>query len=369
MPNSDFKAIASRAIRAPYRKAARCVPVPIWRRVFCKSNICVNYHMVSDSPVPHLQHYPYLDAGEFEADVSYLKREFGFIPYDEIVRRRLSGNYARDNAATLTFDDGFAQCDTVVQPILGRHGATCIFFIITDLIDNRAMFRETQASLCIEAIRQQTLEVAETIIHDLGPDAQSLFPRPIQRLGVGDPDGGFDLRRLLLWLPQAPAALLDMLCERLGVDVQAYLAKNRPYLSVQQILQLQANGFTVGAHSCSHPRLQELSPSQAEYEIVESCRLISELTGQRSVPFAFPWSGHNLDRAWLARIRREHEFVGLYFDTQGFREDVPFVVQRISGERAPGTGSMSSVLRSAWSRRSAWHRDEYIKPGLEISGP
>ncbi|MEI4479857.1 polysaccharide deacetylase family protein, partial [Klebsiella pneumoniae] len=87
--------------------------------------------------------YPYLDAEEFEADVSYLKQEFGFIPYDEIVRRRLSGDDARDNAATLTFDDGFAECDTVVQPILRRHGATCIFFIITDLIDNRAMFRET----------------------------------------------------------------------------------------------------------------------------------------------------------------------------------------------------------------------------------
>src|SRR5262245_58401112 len=136
MINSEPKVSPYEAIRALERNARQCVPVAVWRRLFPKSNLCILYHMVSDAPVPHLKHYPYLGATEFEDDVSYLKEQFGFITYDEMLQRRIRENSVCDNAATLTFDDGFAQCATVVQPILLRNGATCIFFIITDLIDN-----------------------------------------------------------------------------------------------------------------------------------------------------------------------------------------------------------------------------------------
>src|SRR5215475_1066068 len=111
MLNSELKAFAYRTIRAPDRRArqyaGQCVPVVIWRRVFPKSTLCFLYHMVSDSPVPHLKHYFYLDTTEFEADVSYLKEQFGFVTYEEMLQRRLLGNPIRDNAAILTFDDGF----------------------------------------------------------------------------------------------------------------------------------------------------------------------------------------------------------------------------------------------------------------------
>jgi len=350
-------------LRALDQKARGYVPIAVWRRLFPKSSVCVLYHMVSDAPLPHLKHYRYLGAAEFDDDVTYLKEQFGFITYDEMLQRRIQENSFCDNAATLTFDDGFAQCATVVQPILLRHAATCIFFVITDLIDNRVMFRESQASLCIEAIYQRPVEVLEAIIHELELDAKPPASVPREQKHLLDeldrfaPPALEHLQLLLRWLvtiTPAQVNLMDRLCDRLGVDVHAYLAKNRPYLSAQQIMQLHSNGFTIGAHSCSHPRLQELSLTQAEYEIVESCRIIRDLTGQKSVPFAFPWSGADLDRAWLEQIRRKYDFVGLFFDAYGFRPDVRFVVQRIKGERPPGQ-SIGTVLHSYWSSRLSWH--------------
>jgi hypothetical protein len=97
--------------------------------------------------------------------------------------------------------------------------------------------------------------------------------------------------------------------------------------------------------------LQSLSVEQAEWEIVQSCRTIRDLTGQTSVPFAFPYFGEGLDRRWLAELRERHPFVGLFFDTQGQRRDLPIVVQRIFGERIDQTGSIDRVLRPAWLRR------------------
>ena len=89
----------------------------------------------------------------------------------------------------------------------------------------------------------------------------------------------------------------------------------------------------------------------AEREIVNSCRVIQNITGQSSVPFAFPYFGGGIDRAWLARLREEHDVIGLFFDTQGLKRDEPFVVQRVFGERTEEIGSIARILRRAWRRR------------------
>jgi hypothetical protein len=46
--------------------------------------------------------------------------------------------------------------------------------------------------------------------------------------------------------------------------------------------------------------------------------------------------------------------IGLFFDTQGLRQDVPFVVQRVFGERFEGRESISRILRKAWRQRVSW---------------
>ena len=107
--------------------------------------------------------------------------------------------------------------------------------------------------------------------------------------------------------------------------------------------------------SCSHRWLQDLSPDEARHEIVESCRIVRDITGQSTVPFAFPYFGGGLARTWLADIRNTHDFVGLFFDTDGLREDAPFVVQRVFGERFGHDRTVDGILRRAWSRRPAWY--------------
>ena len=105
----------------------------------------------ADGPVRHLKHYRFLDPETFQSDLDYLAARFELLTYGELARRRSSVATKR-NSAILTFDDGFAECATIVAPLLRQRGLSCVFFVITDLIDNRVLFRESAASLCIEAL-------------------------------------------------------------------------------------------------------------------------------------------------------------------------------------------------------------------------
>jgi hypothetical protein len=95
---------------------------------------------------------------------------------------------------------------------------------------------------------------------------------------------------------------------------------------------------------------------EVEGEIVESCRQIRAITGQKVVPFAFPQSAGNLDRTLLAEILARHPFVGLLFDTKDLQPDAPFMVNRVWAERPltperrlhPLPEVMDHAYRQAW---------------------
>jgi peptidoglycan/xylan/chitin deacetylase (PgdA/CDA1 family) len=357
---------AARILRAAPLHVA---PLRLWRTLLPKTAVGVCYHMVSDGPVRHLKHYRFLDPKTFEADLDYLSARFEFVTYDELARRRASDSLERRNSLILTFDDGFVECATVVAPLLRRRGLRCVFFVITDLIDNRVLFRESAASLCIDAVLRLPFEQVRSSVAESGleqllratPGDSLSTPMTTLPFGIAELDSNPDprLAPLLRWLLEAPAseaALVERLLARLGIDSRDYLQKAQPYLTSEQLRQLHADGFTIGAHSRSHRRLQELSRTDAEREIIESCRIVREITGQGSVPFAFPYFGGGLDRAWLATLRAQHDFIGLFFDTDGVREDERFVVQRVFGERFSRDRTLDAILRRAWADPGAWRR-------------
>jgi peptidoglycan/xylan/chitin deacetylase (PgdA/CDA1 family) len=358
-----------RGMRKAASQILHAAPLALWRKLLPKPDLGVCYHMVSNGPVRHLKHYRFLDTDTFEADLDYLEDRFELVAYEELARRRSSMTVERRNSLILTFDDGFAECATVVAPLLRRRGLRCIFFVITDLIDNQVLFRESAASLCIEEILRMPFDQVESIMAELGlgtllrPSLRDSLSEPTTTLpfGLSDLDPNLDRRLLpvLRWLLQLPASeepRVLRLLTRLGIDSRGYLQEARPYLTTEQLRRLHADGFTIGAHSCSHRRLQGLSRVEAEHEIVQSCRIVRDITGERQVPFAFPYFGGGLDRAWLAGLRAQHDFIGLFFDTDGVRDDEPFVVQRVFGERFSRDRSLDAILRRAWANPAAWRR-------------
>ena len=98
----------------------------------------------------------------------------------------------------------------------------------------------------------------------------------------------------------------------LGLDFREYLKENPIYLTSSQIKEMALEGFTIGGHTMSHPKLVQVSEKDMKAEIVESCRVVQGITGAGVVPFAFPNTATGIDRKTLAEIRYRNPFLGLF---------------------------------------------------------
>lgn len=65
------------------------------------------------------------------------------------------------------------------------------------------------------------------------------------------------------------------------------------YLSWQQLRELQNGGMTIGSHTCSHPHLPDLDPSQIRREIEVSKKNLEEGLHHPVSLFCYPFGGFN----------------------------------------------------------------------------
>jgi peptidoglycan/xylan/chitin deacetylase (PgdA/CDA1 family) len=371
MPSSS-RLLRSVLIRAPIKAALNGVPIGVWQRLFPKDVVIPMYHMVSNDDLPHLKYYAYKNTPQFEADVEFVLEHQRFIGYDELVRRRLHDREGPPNAFLLTFDDGFAECFSVIRPILLNHKVEGVFFVPSGFVDNRSMFFESKLSLCIGAVERKSPDEAVEVVSFLR--SEKTLNNLDQRSSTERANDCFSWARIesplseaqrllilyLLSLEEDDAKRIDQVCERLDVDPTAYLFKRKPYMTVHQIRQLANDGFTIGGHGMAHSMLQRMSEFQVEQEIIRSCDTIREVTGQKKVPFSFPYSGEGIPETFLADLLQRYDFVELFFDSGGLRKTAPHIVDRFwadfpDGSRADKT-NLPWLLRREWSQRKAWIR-------------
>jgi peptidoglycan/xylan/chitin deacetylase (PgdA/CDA1 family) len=286
--------------------------------------------------------------GRFEAALRYIKKNFNPVTEEQLTSARLHGKPLPPRALHLSFDDGFTECYTVARPLLLKHGIPCTFFVTSGWVDNKSMFYRNKVSLCIERLAELPADAAKMVFTSINNATDAKLTDAASFAGW------------LKSLDPKDEPVIDMTVKMLGLDLKDYLQTRKPYLTREQILELDKDGFTIGAHTRSHTKVSLLSAEQAQAEIVESARYVHELTGQASVPFSFPYSATGTDRGLLARIREQHPFLGLFYDTMDLRNDLPFMVNRIWAEksayRSAGRDTNLPALLHAAYRAEAYAR-------------
>jgi peptidoglycan/xylan/chitin deacetylase (PgdA/CDA1 family) len=66
-------------------------------------------------------------------------------------------------------------------------------------------------------------------------------------------------------------------------------ADDRTFLSWQDIDELAQAGIQFGSHTCSHAKLTELSPAEAEKELTESHAALGSRVSQNHFPLSYPY--------------------------------------------------------------------------------
>lgn len=290
------------------------VPLPIHRKIAPRSIVSVVYHAASDERLSHIAPlHDYKTASQFMRDLEELGRRFRVVNYEDIPTG------APTNALLITADDGLAECFHVMRPALKNLGMSAAFFVVPGLLDNQHMTFRHKAALCLTALADRHDRIAvRSWLRRCGPEDE---------------------------------AEIDRLADLLGISFAEYLRKERPYLTTDEVLTLSAEGFTVGAHSLTHRRLDVLSYSEAADEIVNSCSKIAALTGRSSVPFAFPYGAARFPPGWLNELRRQFPVVGHLFGTKGVLQHDELLNRvfadppGVPAHRAIGMAYASNILR------------------------
>jgi peptidoglycan/xylan/chitin deacetylase (PgdA/CDA1 family) len=234
------------------------------------------YHRVLPKPDPLLDGEP--SAAEFERTIRWIKRTFSVIPLADGVAG-LKAGVLPARALCITFDDGYANNESVAAPILARLGVHATFFIATGFLDGGRMFNDN----VVEAVRG--FHGAELDLEPLG----------LARYRTGSVE---ERRRAISAIldtvkykqPEERAQLTERIAEAAKVRLPTDLM-----MTSAQAANLARMGFALGGHTVSHPILAQLDAGAAMREIELGKRRVEELAGGRVGLFAYPNGRPNLD--------------------------------------------------------------------------
>ena len=119
-------------------------------------------------------------------------------------------------------------------------------------------------------------------------------------------------RRLLLDMDHNQTATLDAIGSQIGLNFDAFLREEKPYLSSVQIQEMIQKGFTIGAHSQSHPRYDHMT---LEAQIEETSLSIERLKKDFEIPytaFAFPFSDFDISDIFYKIICDKYPDIQLF---------------------------------------------------------
>ncbi len=203
---------------------AQILPFRYWQGLWGDKLFLPFYHLVSDESPPHVrQLYPVRTERQFREDLDFLLKHFQPIDLQTLWEHVFEKRAFDRPVFHLSFDDGLRECHELVMPILLEKGIPATFFLNPDFIDNQGLMYRYKASLLSVAHLQG-------VPHFQNPLAVKYENRH----------------------------LLDNWAKSIGLDFAAFLADQKPYLSTAQIQDMQAKGFTFGAHSLDHPQYGQI---------------------------------------------------------------------------------------------------------------
>ena len=212
-----------------------------------------------------------MHARRFDALCGWLGAWFNVLPLDEAAQRLKTGRLPA-RAASITFDDGYADNHHVALPILKRHGLTATFFIATGFLDGGRMWNDT----LIEAIRACAVSVLDLSSLGLGQHI----------LGCGD-DRRAAIVSLIKQIKYQPVEQRITLTEQVA-DLARVQLPTALMMTSCEVKAMRDAGMQIGAHTESHPILARLTDAQARQEIEGSKRFLEQLLGERVSLFAYP---------------------------------------------------------------------------------
>lgn len=119
----------------------------------------------------------------------------------------------------------------------------------------------------------------------------------------------------------------------MGIDLNGYMIRNRPYLTSDQVKGLIKSGFAIGAYSIDHPLYSSVSLEDQLHQTIRRVKIIKRRFNLDYGVFSFPRTDNGVPRKVFNEIYKTG-LVDATFGTGGMINDgIPNNFQRFSLEK------------------------------------
>lgn len=245
----------------------------------------ITYHRVDcPSENPHL--YPGVHSAtpeQFAAQLDQLQACSNIISLDDVLdalegRRRLPAK-----SVLITFDDAYQNFETAWQHLKSR-GLPVVLFVPTSFPDHpENKFWWDRVHWAIHSTAKAQLNV----------DGQTL---PLESLKQKNEAARLIAARVKQTPHREAMPWIDTLCQELHED-----AKPNEVLTWQRLRELSEEGVTMGAHTHTHPLMNQIDLEEAREEAIRSRDELQERLGKQIQSFCYPAGGVSDEVAAMLR--------------------------------------------------------------------
>ena len=279
------------------------------------------YHLVSDDCPAHIKYlYPVVSPHDFAKDLDFLLKHYIPISAAEVPLVISGQKHLPKPALFLSFDDGFREVAQVIAPILLEKGMPATFFVTPAFVDNVDMLYRCKQSLIAHSVMQagDAFVAPDFTVTLWGERAHGAkyFAEQLFKLGAHE------------------VSTIEGIAHALGVDLKGYLQSVRPYLTLDELQSLAQKGFTIGAHSYSHPLFANLPVESQIAEVEQSLEWVERNIPNQPRMFAFPFTDYGVAAGFYRHFLRDNpQSFDVMFGTAGLKlMPSPAIVQRIPME-------------------------------------
>lgn len=316
--------------------------------------LVVSFHGVVeriDHPDIQVNH---LELAPFERLVDHIRERFTVVSLDELADALAGGAPLPDNAAVLTFDDGYRSVFEHVDPLLRRYGLPYAIFVPPGLLD--------AGSRVPTYVMRTALELTDA------PTVRLPGSRRALRLRTAD-----DRERAADRAAEALRSLPRIEADAVLDDLRALLSPgqwedaDRRFASEElmgwpELRRLAESGVAVGSHTRDHIVLHDRQPrDEVKSQVGSSKALLEERLGVECRHFCYPHgSPRDIGRDAIDAVRSAGYSSALMNVGGSVREGMdPVLLPRVAavGDR-PETAIRPRVLLS--------HAKWYVKIAAEL---
>ena len=246
----------------------------------------IMYHYVRPSAVG-LPYFPYLNLIDFERQLDFFDRLYGFVSRDAFVRWVEGGPVP--SGVLLTFDDGLRDHSEFVLPSLRARGLFGLFYVSSGPEATGSILDVHKVHLVVGKLGgKAVLDWLETNAPHLCSGAQSEGDTGSHYAGQTADKATKLVKYLFNWkMGEAEkGVVLDALLD--------HAFRGRPplwqdfYLDEQALRELSDAGMGVGPHGHTHKVASRLSPLCQREEVELSCNFVERAGGSRNWGFCYP---------------------------------------------------------------------------------